>query len=183
MKKYFGSIAFLFCMSSAQTQDTAVLVDNQAFTLSEVVVRNNFDYRRLLTQIKEDTTFYKAFRNLRILGFTSYNDIKMLNRKGIVEASLYSKTRQNRINGCRTMDILEEKITGDFYEIKEIGIDYSLYIVVYFKNIATITSTPKITLAIPLAVMKAILTRLRSLGFTIACWYISIPQNTAVPIQ
>lgn len=103
-------------MSSAQTQDTAVLVDNQAFTLSEVVVRNNFDYRRLLTQIKEDTTFYKAFRNLRILGFTSYNDIKMLNRKGIVEASLYSKTRQNRINGCRTMDILEEKITGDFYD-------------------------------------------------------------------
>lgn len=116
MKKYFGSIAFLFCMSSAQTQDTAVLVDNQAFTLSEVVVRNNFDYRRLLTQIKEDTTFYKAFRNLRILGFTSYNDIKMLNRKGIIEASLYSKTRQNRINGCRTMDILEEKITGDFYD-------------------------------------------------------------------
>jgi len=95
-----------------------VRIDNQSFTLAEVVVRNNFDYRRLLNQIKEDTTFYKAFRNLRILGFTSYNDIKMLNRKGGVTASLYSKTRQNRENGCRTMDVLEEKITGDFYDRK-----------------------------------------------------------------
>ncbi len=105
--------------TSLKAQDTAVLVDNQAFTLSEVVVRNNFDYKRLLSQIKEDTSFYKAFRNLRILGFTSYNDIKMLDKKSGVKASLYSKTRQNRANGCRTMDVLEEKITGDFYNSKK----------------------------------------------------------------
>lgn len=111
-------IVFGFTVS-LKAQDTSVLVDNQAFTLSEVVVRNNFDYKRLLAQIKEDTTFYKAFRNLRILGFTSYNDIKMLDKKGAVKASLYSKTRQNRANGCRTMDILEEKTTGDFYNRKK----------------------------------------------------------------
>ncbi len=101
------------------SQDTTVLVDNQSFTLAEVVVRNNFDYKRLLAQIKEDTSFYKAFRNLRILGFTSYNDIKMLDKKGGVQASLNSKTRQNRINGCRTMDVLEETTTGDFYNRKK----------------------------------------------------------------
>jgi hypothetical protein len=83
-----------------------------------VVVRNNFDYKTLLSQIKEDTTFYKAFRNLRVLGFTSYNDIKMLDKSGGVKASLFSKTRQNRADGCRTMDILEEKVTGDFYDRK-----------------------------------------------------------------
>ena len=108
-----------FAATSLKAQDTAVLVNNQAFTLSEVVVRNNFDYKRLLTQIKEDTSFYKAFRNLRILGFTSYNDIKMLDKKGATKASLYSKTRQNRADGCRTMDVLEEKITGDFYNSKK----------------------------------------------------------------
>lgn len=117
------SLLFLIslCLLSTLTkaQDTSVLVDNQAFTLSEVVVRNNFDYKRLLSQIKEDTTFYKAFRNLRILGFTSYNDIKMLDKKGATKASLYSKTRQNRVNGCRTMDILEEQTTGDFYDSKK----------------------------------------------------------------
>lgn len=118
MRSLFFLILFSSFTATIYAQDTTVQIDNQSFTLAEVVVRNNFDYRRLLNQIKEDTTFYKAFRNLRILGFTSYNDIKMLNRKGGVEASLYSKTRQNRSNGCRTMDVLEEKITGDFYDRK-----------------------------------------------------------------
>ncbi|HCL04490.1 MAG TPA: hypothetical protein DHW64_00240 [Chitinophagaceae bacterium] len=120
MMRTLSAIIICFIASaSLRAQDTAVLVDNQPFTLSEVVVRNNFDYKRLLTQIKEDTSFYKAFRNLRILGFTSYNDIKMLDKKGAVKASLYSKTKQNRANGCRTMDVLEEKITGDFYNNKK----------------------------------------------------------------
>ncbi len=99
-------------------QDSTLIIDEKRFTLSEVVVRNNLDYKMLLEQIKEDTTFYKAFKNLRILGFSSYNDIQMKDKNGAVVASLSSKTRQNRINGCRTMDVLEEKVTGDFYDRK-----------------------------------------------------------------
>ncbi len=112
---------FLFVLFSVKTisQDTTVIIDKKRFTLSEVVVRNNLDYRFLLEQIKEDTTFYKAFRNLRILGYSSYNDIKMLDKQGGVKASLYSKTRQNRADNCRTMDVLEETITGDFYDSKK----------------------------------------------------------------
>lgn len=136
MRTVFLFFIVIILSTSVQAQDTAVLVDNQAFTLSEVVVRNNFDYKRLLTQIKEDTTFYKAFRNLRILGFTSYNDIKMLDKKGAVQASLYSKTRQNREAGCRTMDVLEEKVTGDFYNSKK-EFNYTtpeLYAGLFFTN-------------------------------------------------
>ncbi len=98
------------------SQDTTLFSDNNQVTLPEVMVRNNFDYKKLLRQIKEDTTFYKAFRNLRILNFTSYNDIKMLDKKGAVKASLFSKTRQHRTDGCRTMEVLEEKVTGDLYD-------------------------------------------------------------------
>jgi hypothetical protein len=108
----------LFISFRSFSQDTSVIIDEHRFTLSEVVVRNHFDYKTLLATIKEDTTFYKAFRNLRILGFSSYNDIKMLDKKGGVKASLFSKTRQNRSDGCRTMDVLEEKVTGDFYDSK-----------------------------------------------------------------
>lgn len=111
-------VCFLFLSVRSFSQDTTVIIDEHRFTLGEVVVRNNFDYKTLLAQIKEDTTFYKAFRNLRIMGFTSYNDIKMQDKNGGVKASLFSKTRQNRSNGCRTMDVLEEKITGDFYDSK-----------------------------------------------------------------
>ncbi|MBV9988179.1 MAG: hypothetical protein JO301_10890 [Chitinophagaceae bacterium] len=115
MRRLILAIAILGC-AGASAQDTSVIIDEHRFTLSEVVVRNNFDYRALLSQIKEDTTFYKAFRNLRVLGFSSYNDIKMLDKKGGVKASLFSKTRQNHADGCRTMDVLEEKVTGDFYD-------------------------------------------------------------------
>jgi hypothetical protein len=108
----------LFSTVRSFAQDTAVIIDEHRFTLGEVVVRNHFDYKTLLTQIKEDTTFYKAFRNLRVLGFTSYNDIKMMDKKGAIKASLFSKTRQNHSDGCRTMDVLEEHITGDFYDSK-----------------------------------------------------------------
>ena len=99
----------------AHAQDSTIAIDNQSFTLSEVVVRNNFDYKAVLATIKEDTTFYKAFRNLRIIGFSSYNSIQMLGKDGGIKASLNSKTRQNRIDDCRTMDVLEEQTTGDFY--------------------------------------------------------------------
>ena len=109
-------ILLLFFAKLATAQDSSVIIDEHRFTLSEVVVRNNFDYKKLLSQIKEDTTFYKAFRNLHVIGFSSYNDIKMLDKKGGVKASLFSKTRQNRIGDCRTMDVLEEKIIGDFYD-------------------------------------------------------------------
>lgn len=115
----FGSIlccCFLQLSSPLLSQDSTLIIDEKRFTLSEVVVRNNLDYKMLLAQIKEDTTFYKAFKNLRILGFSSYNDIQMKNKKGKTVASLSSKTRQNRSNGCRTMDVLEETVTGDFYD-------------------------------------------------------------------
>jgi len=97
-------------------QDTTVIIDNRKMILPEVIVRNNFDFKKLLKQIKEDTTFYKAFRNLRILNYTSYNDIRMIDKEGKTKASLFSKTQQIRKNGCRTMNILKEETTGDFYK-------------------------------------------------------------------
>ena len=85
-------------------------------TLSEVVVRNNLDVMKFLQLIKNDTTFYKAFRTLHILGFTSLNDIRMKDKDGNVKASLQSKTVQHVANGCRTMETLQESTTGNMYD-------------------------------------------------------------------
>ena len=114
MKSFFFSILLFPFLLKAQ--DTTIVEENHVVTLPEVFIRNNFDYKKLIQQIKEDTTFYKAFRNLRILGYTSYNDIKMLNKKGKIKASLNSKTIQHRIDNCRTTEIVEETVTGDFYK-------------------------------------------------------------------
>ncbi|MBS4044580.1 MAG: hypothetical protein KGZ59_12305 [Chitinophagaceae bacterium] len=109
---------FLICLLPlfVSAQDTTVVDDYRVVTLPEVFIRNNFDYKKLIQQIKEDTTFYKAFRNLRILGYTSYNDIQILDKKNRIKASLSSKTIQHRADSCRTTEIIEETTIGDFYK-------------------------------------------------------------------
>ncbi len=94
-------------------QDTTLNIDNGSFTLSDAIVRNNFDYKAILQRIKEDTSFYKAFKTLRTIGYSSYNYIQMRDKNEKVIATLNSKTRQNKIGGCRTMDVLEESVSGN----------------------------------------------------------------------
>jgi hypothetical protein len=99
-------------------QDTIINNNGQNFTLSEVIVRNNFDYKDILQKIKEDTSFYKAFKTLRTIGYSSYNFIQMMDKNNTMQASLNSKTRQNKVAGCRTMDVLEETVTGNLRNAK-----------------------------------------------------------------
>ena len=120
MKQFFFiAVSVTLCFSSFSQDDTSdVEAVRRMVNLSEVVVRSDLNIPKFLLRIKNDTTFYKAFKNLRVLGFTSMNDIRMTDKNNKVVATLQSKTRQNRQNGCRTMDVLEEKTTGDIYDKK-----------------------------------------------------------------
>lgn len=102
-------------MSFAQQTDT-IVIDKKVITLSEIIIRNNINVPSFIEIVKNDTSFYKAFRNLRILNYTSLNDVRMFNKKGKVQASLYSKTHQWASNGCRFTNVLEEETTGDIYD-------------------------------------------------------------------
>lgn len=128
-------LCFTFsCFSQEDTSDVEAV--RRMVNLSEVVVRSDLNVAKFLQRIKNDTTFYKAFRNLRVLGFTSLNDIRMKNKDGKVIASLLSKTKQNRANGCRTMEVLEEKASGNIYDRKK-GWNYytaELYAGLFFTN-------------------------------------------------
>jgi len=101
----------------AQTVDT-VVVEKKVITLSEVIIRNNINVPSFIERIQNDTSFYKAFKNLRILQFTSLNDIMMFDRKGDMKASLNSRTSQWAANGCRYTNVQQEKVTGDIYDRK-----------------------------------------------------------------
>lgn len=116
------TIAAFFCVclpgiSMAQSAgDSAVTVGKKIITLSEVVVNNKLNVPAFIERIKNDTSFYKAFRNLHILGFTAINDIRMNDADGKPKASLHSTTKQIRRNNCRTMQTLHEQVTGDMYD-------------------------------------------------------------------
>ena len=109
-------IFILLLPSAANSQDSTLTLYNKVITLKEVVVRNKLNVPDFIRRIQKDTTFYKAFKNLRILGFTALNDIRMLDKKQVVKASLQSKTRQSVSKGCRSMELLEEHTSGDIFD-------------------------------------------------------------------
>lgn len=100
----------------AQEKDS---LDNERLakmiSLSEVVVRTDINVPKFIDRVKNDTTFYKAFKNLHVLGFTALNDINIVEKSGKQKAGLQSKTKQKRAAGCRTMETLSETTQGDFY--------------------------------------------------------------------
>lgn len=116
----YVTVFFISCFItlSANAQDTTVSVDKQVYILPTVVVRNNLDYASLLRRIKNDTTFYKAFRTLRVIEYGAYNYINIPDKKGASKATYSSKTFQHRANGCRTTEFAEQKTTGDFFDSK-----------------------------------------------------------------
>ena len=112
--KYIGTMLLMLVLNvNVYAQDTTFNDGGQKFTLSDAIVRNNFDYKAILQRIKEDTSFYKAFKTLRTIGYSSYNYIQMKDKNEKVVATLNSKTKQTRKDNCRTMEVLEEKVTGN----------------------------------------------------------------------
>src|SRR5688572_25734589 len=108
----------------AQQEDS---LDNERLakmiSLSEVIVGTDINVPKFIERVKNDTSFYKAFRTLHIVGFTSLNDIRILDKNGKQKAGMQSRTRQNRADGCRTMETLEQTTQGDFYS-KEGNFNY-----------------------------------------------------------
>lgn len=117
MKKWMAVLPFacLWCIY-CHAQDSSYI--SRAIQLDEYVVkasRYGFDVNGFIKRVETDTTFYKAFKNLRIVSYTSDNDVRIIDKKEGVKASLLSTTRQTEREGCRTMQVLKEKTTGDFY--------------------------------------------------------------------
>src|SRR6476469_7901685 len=119
MRYVLIAAALIISVRSLAQDTTGMGALGKETVMSEVVIRSGFDVAGFLQRVKNDTTFYKAFRTLHILGFTSLNDIKMMDKKGSVKASLQSKTIQHVHESCRTMETLDEKTTGDMYDAKK----------------------------------------------------------------
>ena len=105
IKKMLLFVYLVFAFNiQLRAQDTVFNVDGQKFTLTDAIVRNHFDYKDILNRIKQDTSFYKAFKSLRTIGYSSYNYIQMMDENNKLQASLNSKTRQNKIGFDNTLE-------------------------------------------------------------------------------
>lgn len=134
MGKYLLLLLLSPCLS-ALAQDTA-RYKGMTINLDEVIVkakRIGFDVNGFIQRVEDDTTFYRAFKNLRLVGFTANNDIRITDKKGgKTIASLKSHTRQVMKGNCRSMEVLDEKTTGNFYTKKG---NYNYYTAELYANL------------------------------------------------
>ncbi|HEY0272770.1 MAG TPA: hypothetical protein VGC22_06255 [Chitinophaga sp.] len=124
------------CYGKTLAQDTTTHIRGMTVNLDEVVVaaqRVGFDINSFIKRVEDDTTFYRAFKNLHHVGFTASNDIRVyMQDRSTVKASLLSQTRQFMNGNCRHMETLSEKTTGDFYTKDH---SYNYYTAMLYANL------------------------------------------------
>ena len=108
----------------AQQKDTVTDASGRQIQLTEIVIRKGMDAPGFIRRVQADTSFYKAFRNLRILNYRQLNDVRMFDRQGKLLASQQSRTRQWASGGCRLTLLEQEEHQGDFYTARG---DYRYY--------------------------------------------------------
>jgi hypothetical protein len=102
----------------AQRFDTAS-VFNTPVTMDAVVIkaaRAGWDVQAFIKRVQTDTTFFKAFKSMRVVPYTAINNIRVYNNDNSIEASMQSKTMQHVFKTCRTMQTFDSKTTGNFYK-------------------------------------------------------------------
>jgi hypothetical protein len=105
-----------FTRGAAQQYDTAHHL-NFPIELDSFVVRAGFDPRAFIRRVQNDTTFYKAFRSLHLVPFTSTDSYMAFGKNRQVTATNNCRSQQKiDARGCRVATLLSQQTTGDFFK-------------------------------------------------------------------
>lgn len=80
-----------------------------------VAARAGFNVEDFVDLVKNDTTFYQAFKNTKVYPHLSENNIFIYNKKQEVKASLVNTVQQTVNGDCRWMKAVKQRINGNFY--------------------------------------------------------------------
>lgn len=100
----------------AQSLDTGSIF-SQPVLMDTFVVHSGFDINAFIRRVRNDTTFYKAFRSMHLLPYTAVNNIVVFgkSRKDTI-AGEYSETQQVRTRNCRITKVLRKRTRGNYYK-------------------------------------------------------------------
>ena len=100
-------------------QDSSVNFGKKTVTLKEVVIRNSLNVGGFIERVKNDTTFYKAFKNLKMLGYTALNDIRMRDKDRYRNRIAAKQNRYNWLKmAAGPLKRWKRKLRGDIYDEK-----------------------------------------------------------------
>jgi hypothetical protein len=118
--RLFAFLLSMLALTSGQAQkDSTSSSFGGIVYLDSLVVsatRSGFSTEDFIELVQQDASFYQAFENIRLLAYESDNDIRFFDKKGKETARLNNRIRQNMKGTCRTMDILHQEVTGDYYK-------------------------------------------------------------------
>lgn len=103
--------------AAAQVRDSSLFA--YPIQLDELVVRaqsSGWDLDGFIRRVKEDTSFYKAFKTLRLVPYEASHDFQVRNQAGQPIARYEARTRQYRQDGCRSMEWLDQQVQGKFFK-------------------------------------------------------------------
>ncbi|MEJ7692879.1 hypothetical protein [Daejeonella sp.] len=135
MKKLVLFFAVILSSAATFAQDIPRFNPDTVWTInidSAITVQSTrLTVESFINEVMNDTSFYKAFRNMKKYSFTAENNIFTYDKKNKVEGSIYRRIFHNN-NGPYKMQILEKRDKGQVY--KKNG-KYSLYTVEMFDYI------------------------------------------------
>ncbi len=112
--------AILFFCMPAQAQDT--MMEHKGYMLSSVLIADmekGFDVDKFINRLQQDSTFYKAFKSMGLVGYTQYNDISFYDDEGEVKDFYSSVSNQKRTGNCRKMTFANERFSKNYYDKKK----------------------------------------------------------------
>lgn len=135
MKKLILIVVILFTSALTFAQDIPRFNPDTVWTInidSAITVQSTrLTVESFINEVLNDTSFYKAFRNMKKYSFTAENNIFTYDKKNKVEGSMFSRIFHNN-NGPYKMDVLQKRDNGKIY--KKNG-KFSLYTVEMFDYI------------------------------------------------
>jgi hypothetical protein len=110
-------LVLIFNLSRAQ-EDQVV----KSITLDEVVIKaagtGNFNTEDFIRKVQEDSSFYQAFKNLRLFNYNYSSHLIVRDKGGNEKAELIRNARQHVRGGMRWVDIESEKKKGRIQDRK-----------------------------------------------------------------
>ncbi len=80
--------------------------------------KTGFNVADFIDIVRKDESFYQAFRNIRTLSYSAHNKIQMYTKKQRLKAYYENSIKQHSNGTCRSMRILSDTVSGNFYKRK-----------------------------------------------------------------
>jgi hypothetical protein len=116
MRNWLISLFIVFTTANGYSQVVKSVVLDEVMIQA---VKKGFDIGDFVNMVKSDTSFLRGFRSLRNTHHLVEGNMSIYGKKDKVKATRYRKAIQVTKDNRRWIAMLEEKVTGDFYNRKE----------------------------------------------------------------